>query len=122
MLTQYPTAIQRKGGLEMHNWHGYHYFGSPYTETSNEQRCFLFSDRFDKLDDPARKCPARRWKMTGRRCRRSAGCCCCRAADRRTVDDFPADRRARDLRCFYRSRRGSPIGRHHAPRDSSGLR
>ena len=103
----------------MHNWHGYHYFGSPHTENSNEQQCVLFSDRFDKLDDPARKCPVRRWKMTVRRCRRSAGCCCCRAADRLTADDCPADRRARGLRC---SRGGSPFGRHHAPRDSSGLR
>ena len=68
----------------MHNWHGYHYFGFPHTETSNEQWCVLFSDRFDTLDDPARKCPARRWKMTARCCRKSAGCYCCRADDRRT--------------------------------------
>ena len=106
----------------MYNCHGYHYFGSPHIETSNEQRYVLFSDRFDKLDDPARKCPARRWKMTARRCRRSAGRCCCRVADRHTADDCPADRRARCLRCFCRSRRGSPIVRHHAPRDSSSLR
>ena len=72
----------------MHNLHGYHYFDSPHAETSNEQRFVLFSDRFDKLDDPARKCPARRWKMTARRCRRSAACYCCRAADRHTADDF----------------------------------
>ena len=56
----------------MRNWHGYHYFGSPHTKTSKEQRCVLFYDRFDKLDDPARKCPARRWKMIARRWKMTA--------------------------------------------------
>ena len=104
----------------MHNWHGYHYFGSPHTETSNEQRCVLFFDRFDKLDDPTRKCPARRWKMTVRRYRRSADCCCYRSADLRTAT-LPTAALAASAVSVVDAAAPLPAATT-PPRDSSGLR